>query len=115
MMAALLVSQAPVRGQCQMMFGPAFAKTCAMKCCKKLPMPKCPMLKAQAPRDTIAGNTIVFESLLQPLQHSSLPVLHDVQLLVLRIAPVINAIKTLIQSPPLPARAPPAFIHLINA
>jgi hypothetical protein len=108
-------SQAPKPAYCQMGAISVMAGACGMPCCRHIPMPNCPRLNAQAPRDLISTAEI-----------SLFPVLHVIAMVEASgagplapqhafLAPLLEgAISRLFSRTPL-SRAPPLDVILLSA
>ena len=116
-LAALTISQVPSDGKCQMTAGGFLAAGCPMPCCKtKLPMPKCPMLKAAAARDLIAASGITtLRQTLQPLHHASLIRELNFRLLISWATDLTGILHVFFAGPPQMVRAPPSDSHPLDA
>ncbi len=116
LLTGLVVSQLPTKSDCQMAFGGILAKSCAMSCCKAgMPMPKCPLLKASAPRDLITSSVQTLNDAIQPLHNVGYIALPVPRRIVTLVAGFVETIQLLIAGPSQSVRAPPTDVLLLAA
>ena len=114
--ASLAISLLPEAGKCQMMYGGILMAGCQMPCCKtKLPMPKCAMIMASAPRDFIAITGPVFEAGLQQLYTLVIKTQPPIRSWSTAISDLADTFELLFIGPARPIRAPPSNVHLLAA
>lgn len=116
LLSTIALAQFPKVAHCQMALNGIFSARCSMPCCQRQsPVPRCPMIKAEAPRDLIASNFTVFVQIVQTA--------HMFGSFILSYTPKHNGfaenvkreLYTFFSSPPTQDRAPPATIHLLSA
>jgi hypothetical protein len=99
-----------------MMYGSYLVKACSLPCCKtNMPMPKCPFLRATAPRDLIASSVPTFEDTLQPLHSVGFTSFLAPRRIAIRVANFVESIRLLLLASAPPVRAPPSDVYLIAA
>ena len=115
-LSSLTVNLLPSSGSCQMLVGGLLAKSCSMPCCKmNMPMPKCPLMKAAAPRDLIASFVPTFEDSLQPMHDAGWMALPSPRPFVTFVVSIVEAVRYLLTDPAQSVRAPPSDVHLLAA
>ena len=114
-LSGLAVSQIPAPGRCQMLYGRFLATGCSMPCCRtRMPMPKCPMLKASVSRDVIAS-TPSHRNIVPPLHAIGLAALPAFEPLHSWLLTYERMVSLFLCGPPRAARAPPSDAHLLDA
>ena len=78
-------------------------------------MPKCPFLKAAAPRDFISSSISTFENTLLPLNSVGRVAVVAPRRLVTLVAGFAQTIQRLFVAPSQSVRSPPPDIHLLAA
>jgi len=114
LLSSIVIAQFPAVADCQIILGSAFAN-CVMPCCKSIPMPKCPHVRAVTPKDSIAASPISFTTHLQALFTLASgrllqPVLHEFTL-----ERFFATCRSRLVARTLPARAPPSEYILLSA
>lgn len=114
-LSGVMIAQIPKTANCQMGIGGIFSTQCAMSCCKRAPMPKCPMIKAEAPRDLIASTSTTFVQTLKAVAHFAASLDRFIPTCAGLVSNTKNELYAYFRSSSPQSRAPPADIHLLNA